>query len=229
MNELSLLYVEDDPETAEAVLYFINRYFKNIYLADDGEKALNYFKTYSPDIILLDINIPKINGISFAKRIRELDITKPIIFLTACSETEKLLSAIELGAISYLIKPFKIEKLQKSLQKSINFINIKKESNFIHMENNFMWMKKEKALYYKNNNIKLTKNEILITEYLLLNRGNFFNALSILEDLFYDSKSLHNSNNIVQLISRFKHKIYKKIDKKIFFIENLYGEGYRIK
>ena len=117
MTNLNLLYVEDDEEIIEDIDFFLKRHFSEITIAKDGEKALELFEEKKPDIIILDINIPKINGLKVAAKIREVNKKIPIIFLTAFSDKENLLQAINLHAFSYLIKPFKIDELINAINK----------------------------------------------------------------------------------------------------------------
>lgn len=80
MNNLNLLYVEDDEETVESIDFFLKRHFNEIYLAQDGEQALSFFEEKDPDIVILDINIPKLNGIKLATKIREKNKKYPLSF-----------------------------------------------------------------------------------------------------------------------------------------------------
>ncbi len=228
MNDLNLLYVEDDIEALEDVVFLLKRYFKKIYTASNGEDALDIFSLNSIDIVLLDINIPKINGLQLATKIREINEKIPILFLSAHSETQKLLSAINLQATSYLIKPFNVDELRSSILKAVNFV--KKEKNttdIIFLNNGFSWNKYNSELYYKKQLLSLTKNEILLIKILLKNKNMFLTAEQLSEIIFENKKVEHNS--IVQLISRFKNKTIKKTNNNFFFIENIYSQGYRIK
>lgn len=228
MNDLTLLYVEDDKEALEDVVFLLKRYFDEIYTASNGEEGLALFTKNSIDIVLLDINMPKINGLELASKIREVDENIPILFLTAHSETQKLLSAINLQAISYLIKPFNVDELRDSVLKAIKFVNKRKNNiNRILLNNSFYWNDLNTELYYKNKLLALTKNEILLVKSLFENRNRFLTAEELSEIIFEDKKI--ETNSIVQLISRFKNKIIKKINNDIFFIENIYSQGYRIK
>ncbi len=131
MTNLNLLYVEDDEETIDNIDFFLKRHFNEIIIAQDGEEAFNYFKEKKPDIIILDINIPKLNGLKLASKIREINKKVPIIFLTAFSDKDNLLQAINLHACSYLIKPFKIDEL-------INAINKCKKYFFVVYQNPYL-------------------------------------------------------------------------------------------
>ena len=105
----------------------------------------------------------------------------------------------------------------------ISFILLALLGFFIYFE-----MQELKELYCNNELIKLTKNERLIIEFLINNQGDFFSSTRISEILFFNSDTLINGNNIVQLISRLKNKLKKRFGVNAFFIETLYGEGYRI-
>lgn len=228
MNDLTLLYVEDDLEALEDVVYLLKRYFSNIYTATNGEEALELFSAYSPDIVLLDINIPKINGLQVASKIKEINDEIPILFLTAHSETEKLLKAIDLRAISYIIKPFSIEELNESIVKTIKMLNKQSlNNNILTFTDSFSWNIELKELSYNKEKLDLTKNEILLIELLINNKSRFLTAQDISEMIFPDKQV--ESNSIVQLISRFKNKVAKQTKLKRFFIENIYSQGYRIK
>lgn len=226
MKKLTLLCVEDDIEALEDIKYLLQRYFHKIYTAVEGKEALNIYKKHKPDIILLDINIPKLNGLLVASKIRESDDKTPIIFLTAHSEKDKLIAAVNLQVSSYIIKPFKIQELKDKIFKVIDKINIKNIKT--KLNNSFIWDKETYELFYNETPIPLTKNEILIIKLLLTNRSRFLTATEIsLEVCISDND--YNGNNIVQLISRFKKKMQKQLQNDKFFIENSYGSGYRIK
>jgi DNA-binding response OmpR family regulator len=228
MNDLTLLYVEDDQEALEDVVFLLKRYFTKIHTANNGEDGLDLFSKNSIDIVLLDINIPKIDGLQLASKIRESNENIPILFLTAHSETQKLLSAINLRAISYLIKPFNVDELRNSILKAVTFANKeKKDSEIVLLNNGFLWNDFNSELYYKKELLHLTKNEILLVKSLCKNRNMFFTAEQLSEIIFENKKV--EINSIVQMISRFKNKIIKRINNDSFFIENIYSQGYRIK
>lgn len=148
MDEFNLLYVEDDDETVEDVHFFLKRHFKRIIIAQDGEEALEYFQTYSIDIVLLDIYIPKIDGLKLASMIRKTHPYIPIIFLTAYSDTKKLLEAINVRAYKYIIKPFMIEELLQTINRCKDEVLIKREA--IHMKvlsDNFVWDQQKKSSF----------------------------------------------------------------------------------
>ncbi|MEA3289969.1 MAG: response regulator transcription factor [Campylobacterota bacterium] len=227
MKKLTLLCVEDDIEALEDIVYLLKRYFSKIYTATNGESALDIYNTNQPDIILLDVNIPKLNGLEVASRIRETDEKTPIIFLTAHSEKDKLLKAITLQVSSYIIKPFKIQELKDNIFNVIKKINV--SNSKLQLLNNFIWDKETYELFYFDEQIDITKNEILLIKLLLANRSRFLTVNEILIEICDKKDEVTGTNNIVQLISRFKKKVRKQTNSEDFFIENIYGGGYRLR
>ena len=108
---MKLLLVEDSIQLNKALTTVLKR---NSYIVDsafDGEEALLYIDQYKYDIIILDIMLPKINGLDVLKRVRTNKIDTPIIMLTAKSTTEDKIHGLDLGADDYLPKPFVVEEL----------------------------------------------------------------------------------------------------------------------
>ncbi|TGY43619.1 response regulator transcription factor [Clostridium sartagoforme] len=113
---MKLLLVEDEKELSEALVEILS---KNKYVVDavyDGEDGLNYALTDIYDVIVLDIMIPKLNGLSVLKELRKKEITTPIIMLTAKSQIEDRVQGLDLGADDYLTKPFAAEELLARLR-----------------------------------------------------------------------------------------------------------------
>lgn len=228
MTNLNLLYVEDDEEIIEDIDFFLKRHFSEITIAKDGEKALELFEEKKPDIIILDINIPKINGLKVAAKIREVNKKIPIIFLTAFSDKESLLQAINLHAFSYLIKPFKVGELINAITKyKKDFLQECQNSNTKILSKEFIWNKQKKELFYANQRIPLTKNEIALIDLFIQYNFKFFTPEEIHEYIFLNNDIKDNS--IIQLISRLKRKINNLTGNNNFFIENIYNKGYHLK
>ncbi|MEA1915034.1 MAG: response regulator transcription factor [Campylobacterota bacterium] len=225
MNNLTLLCVEDDEEALNDTVYLLKKYFKKIYTAVDGDEALASYAKYQPDIILLDINIPKLNGIEVAQSIRQTDETTPIIFLSAHSDRDKLLCAIKIQVSSYIVKPFEVKELNDTIAKTIQ--RILKNNIVLTLNSGFSWDKDTHDLYYDKTKIPLTKNEIVLVQLLLAQRPRYLSVNEIALEIGENNSDVH-SNNIVQLISRFKKKIKNIIQSDVCFIENTYGSGYRI-
>ena len=106
----TILVVEDDPNIQEALRYSLEKENYRLILADDGDLALTLAQNHSPDLILLDIMLPGMDGLTVCKRIRE-ENNVPIIMLTAKTEEIDKVLGLELGADDYITKPFSMREL----------------------------------------------------------------------------------------------------------------------
>ncbi len=127
LKKLKLLYVEDDDIAREKLTKILRRIFDNVLVASNGEEGYILFRNEKLnnnkiDIIVSDINMPKMNGLDMFEKIKELDCEIPIIYTTARTESTELLKAIELHANHYILKPIDaedvIERIQKVCEKS---------------------------------------------------------------------------------------------------------------
>ena len=116
---VKVLIVEDDPMVAEINKKYTESIngFKVKKICDNGKDAINYLKNSSLDLIILDIYMPKLNGIEFLKELRKFNSKLDVIIVTAVDEGEKLKEILNLGVIDYLIKPFEYERFKEALNK----------------------------------------------------------------------------------------------------------------
>lgn len=121
LKNITLLYVEDDPLIRESMENIFGKLFKKVIVAIDGEDGYTKYRDLKNqeieiDIIISDINMPKINGIEMSKMIREFNEEIPIIFTTAYSDAEFLLEAIEQNIFHYAVKPVNLKKVIGAVQ-----------------------------------------------------------------------------------------------------------------
>ena len=120
LKTLTILYVEDEDLAREKLAQVLQRFFKKVIVAPNGEEGYKIFQkemlTQNIDLILSDINMPKMNGIEMLEKIRETNSEVPIIYTTARTESEYLLKAIELNASHYILKPIDIEETIKRVE-----------------------------------------------------------------------------------------------------------------
>ncbi len=123
MEELypyKILFVEDEKATRENYVLYLKMLFNEVYEAKDGEEAYQLYKDKKPDIMIIDINIPKLNGLELLKKIRVNDYSTKAIMLTAHSEQKFLLKAVSLQVTRYLVKPVSRKELKEALNASLN-------------------------------------------------------------------------------------------------------------
>jgi len=225
LNQIKLLYIEDDKDIQSIYLDILQEYADKVYCANDGEEGYELYLLCRPNIILLDINMPKIDGLTLAKKIREIDKEVKIIITTAYAEQDKLLKAIELYLIKYILKPIEISVLRDSLSKAIEEIEQQKGENHKHvflLDKDTLWNAKTETLTKNGEEIKLTKNERRLLSLLSLDKNKVFTFFEIFNHLSYDDfDKEYDANQIRALVKLVRKKIPKEA------ISNVYGEGYK--
>ncbi len=126
LKNVTLLYVEDDEMTLEEISYFLSRYVKKLIVAKNGEEGLALFKEHNPDMIISDIQMPKMNGLEMSRKVLEINPEIPIALTTAYSDSDYLVKAIELGIDKYVLKPINLSEILVIIQKSLNLQSIDK-------------------------------------------------------------------------------------------------------
>jgi len=224
MNSYTILYAEDEDQTRLNYTNYLEGYFKEVYSVKNGEEALKSYNKNKPDILLLDINMPKVNGLEVAKNIRIKDKTTRIIILTAHLEQDKLLFAAELNLTKYLPKPISRSDLKMALQKASDELKeLKGNLELINLYNDYSWNKTTKNLTLKENDIKLTKYETLLLEILSSQKERVFTLDEISLHLWDDIDDIEiNTNKLKDIIKRLRKKL------PINTIENIYGAGYKL-
>lgn len=128
LNNISLLYVEDDPQVREGYERALRRHSRELYVAKDGREGLECFRQHHPDIVITDIKMPNINGIEMARAIKSGDPGEPIIFTTAHTEAKYMLEALDIQAEGYLTKPIDKARLLEKLESIAGHIVIDREN-----------------------------------------------------------------------------------------------------
>ena len=111
-----ILFIEDEQATRDNYIKYLKMFFREVYEADDGEKAYQIYKEKKPDIMIMDINIPKLNGLEILKKIRENDYTTKVVIITAHTDKKLLVEATALQLTKYLIKPVNRMALKEALE-----------------------------------------------------------------------------------------------------------------
>lgn len=134
-KKIRLLYVEDNQKARESTQIILEEFFDNITLAVDGEDGLKQFKNNKIDLIITDINMPKMNGLDMVEEIRKINNNIPVIIFSAYNESKYFIDSIKVGIDGYLLKPIEISQftglLNKVVQKIILQTKAKKSDNFL--------------------------------------------------------------------------------------------------
>jgi DNA-binding response OmpR family regulator len=217
---LSVLFA-DDAETAGAhYTEFLSHIFHRVYRAHDGEAAWELYKEHRPDIVLLDIKMPKMSGLQIAEKIREHDPETRIIIATAYTDETHLLQAVELGLTRFLSKPFNRNDFKAALDKAVREV-IKTCS--VDLGEGCSWDRKQNRLTRFDQEVSLTSKERTLLSLLSSHPGQTVTFSTIELSLWPDT---YDGTDIVPRIKALVKRLRKKLPEGC--IKNVYGEGYRI-
>ena len=222
-----VLVVDDEKMIVKGIKFSLIQDYSVVDCAYDGEEALNMAKNNDYDIILLDIMLPKMNGLEVCQQIREFS-NVPIIMLTAKGDDMDKIMGLEYGADDYITKPFNPLELiarVKSAYRRYTKYNEKSEENIIYINGLEIDQDKHICRLYETQ-IELTPMEFDILLYLAQKRGNVVSSEELFEKVWKE-KYLENNNTVMVHIRRIREKL-KENTKNPKFIKTVWGVGYKI-
>ena len=170
LKSLRLLYTEDEEGIRKPIANSLSYYLKEVLEARDGEEALDIYYEQRPDIILTDLRMPRKDGLYMVKEIRKTDKKTPILLITAHTDKEYLLSAIELKIEKYLIKPIALDELLGALRLCVGEIESGR-SLFLEYKNCKFDFNNKRIVYSNGSEVELTHKESDFLELLLRKKG----------------------------------------------------------
>lgn len=216
LKTLKILIVEDEVNLSKLLKDAISDFFFSVITAKDGEEGLKKFKANKPDIVITDIMMPTCDGLEMTHNIKEIDELIPIIVLSAHSDKEKLLKAIDLGINKYFIKPFDPDDLIEHINKIAPSLNKRRK---VKLKDSYVFDNNSRSLYKNDKLVNLTKREKEFF-YILLKQGNQVVSSQKIKD------SLWNEPVSDERLRTFIKRLRIKTSKDI--IENASGQGYLI-
>ena len=217
---MRLLIVEDEKELLESIAEGLRLSGYAVDTAADGAEAEDLFWSETYDLIVLDINLPKIDGFTLLKEIREEDKQVNVIMLTARTQVADRVKGLDLGANDYLIKPFHFDELEARIRSLLRRKQVV-EDKIIHYKN-LSFDTGTKILTVNGDVIKLTAKELGIFEYLILNQGRYISAEELMEHV-WDMNVSDVSNAVRVHMSALRRKIKEALGENI--IRNEIGRG----
>jgi DNA-binding response OmpR family regulator len=218
IKNLRVLFVEDEESIRVSLKETIGDEFKSFTTANDGLDGLRKFSNNKYDLIISDISMPKMNGLEMIAEIKKISSNIPIILLSAYSDKDKLLQAIDIGVTKYLIKPIDPEELLETISKIIEQNDF---NNIIELKKPYFFDLNKNILYNEHKNVKLTKKELLLVTLLIKNRDKITPKEEIKEYIWND-KDTHDT-----LLRTLVKRLRIKTDKDL--IENFPAIGYKIR
>lgn len=219
-----VLYVEDELFLAKIVLESLESRGYDVKWINDGNDVMDAFRSYKPDICVLDVMLPNQDGFSLGEEIRGLNATVPIIYLTAKSQTQDVISGFSAGGNDYLKKPFSMEELIVRIENLLQLVT--GQSSDVpdkYTFGKFTYDPLRMELDDGSDIAKLSHRENELLHLLVKHRNKPVERKMILKQLWGDD-SFFNSRNLDVYITRLRK--YLKQDPSIH-INTLKGVGYQ--
>lgn len=226
MNQ-TILIVEDEPSIVTLLQYNLEQHHFNTVIAYDGEEALQRFKERDYALIILDIMLPKLDGISVCKSIRSINEQVPIIMLTAKNTEHDKIQGLELGADDYLTKPFSPKELLARINAILRRTRKEKTNKFIEMKNGDLIINpKNYEVKFKGDLIEVTKKEFELLLFFMKNKGQIISRENLLQSV-WEFDFVGDSRMIDVQISNLREKIEEN-KRNPLYIKTVRGLGYKM-
>ncbi|WP_234117757.1 response regulator transcription factor [Clostridium hydrogenum] len=229
MKKNAVLVVDDEKDIQELIGIYLTNEGLNVVTACDGIDALEKLKNNDIDLIILDIMMPKLDGIRTCLKIRE-EKKLPIIMLSAKNEDCDKILGLNVGADDYVTKPFNplelTARVKSQLRRCFNFNEAKKENEDEIIIDGLTINRASREIFVEGNFVRLTPLEFSILEVLALNRGRVMSTEQIYSNVW--KESFNNADNTVAVHIR---NIREKIEinpKEPKYIKVVWGVGYKI-
>ena len=225
MTDTKILIVDDDPNISDLLkMYFENEGY-DVKLAADGSEGLNYFKMYEPDLVLLDIMLPKKDGWQVCREIREIS-SKPVIMVTAKGEVFDKVLGLELGADDFVTKPFDMKELSarvKAVLRRYQAHSRPSDDEVIKFENIEISLQKYE-LKLKGKSVDVPPKELELLYFLASNYNRVFTRDQLL-DKVWGFDYLGDSRTVDVHVKRLREKLEGVSDKWV--LKTVWGVGYK--
>ncbi|RUM75408.1 MAG: DNA-binding response regulator [Sulfurovum sp.] len=213
---MKILLLEDDTILQEIIEEFLCEQGYEIESFFDGEKALDAIGISSYDLLLLDINVPSIDGFEILSYLRDIGNTTPAIYITSLSGINDLKKGFDLGADDYLKKPFDLEELKARIEHIVKIHRLHEEIEF----NGIKFIPKAHQLVTSTGVVEMRQKEAQVLEYFIRNQGKIISCDEIIENV-WGGEHIPTHATIRTYIKNLR----KMLDTTYF--DNIKGEGYR--
>lgn len=222
---MRILFVEDDDRITRPLAEELRHQYHVVDIAENGIKGWEYAQSTSYDLILLDLMLPQLDGITLCRRLRAANFSIPILMLTARDTTADKVIGLDAGADDYLIKPFEIEELAARIR-ALSRRNLETRQPILGC-GDLQLDTSTCQVTYKGKTLSLTPKEYMILELFLRNPTRLFSR-SFLLDKLWNFNQLPGEETIKTHMTSLRRK-FKEAGNLEDIIETVYGLGYRLR
>ncbi|GAA0114678.1 MULTISPECIES: response regulator transcription factor [Clostridium] len=222
-----IMVVEDDLKIATLLSEYIERYGYSVFKVEKFDEVMEIFNRENPNLVLMDVNLPKFDGYYWCSKIRQKSLC-PIIFISARDSDMNQIMAIESGADDYIVKPFNYEivraKIKSNLRRVYGEYASTSNERIVNLEG-LMLYPERLELEYKENKVILSKKECELIDCLMSSYPKIVSRDVLLEKL-WDDQSFVDDNTLNVNITRLRKRLLELNIENV--IETVRGAGYRI-
>ena len=225
MTDTKILIVDDDSNISELLKIYFENEGSDVKIAGDGVEGLSYFKMFEPDLVLLDIMLPKKDGWQVCREIREMS-SKPVIMVTAKGEVFDKVLGLELGADDFVVKPFDMKELSarvKAVLRRYQAHTNPNDNEVIKFENIEISLQKYE-LKLRGKSVDIPPKELELLYFLASNYNRVFTRDQLL-DKVWGFDYLGDSRTVDVHVKRLREKLEGVSDKWI--LKTVWGVGYK--
>ena len=222
-SNVEIVLAEDEPSLGQILKESLETREFIVHLAKDGQQAYDMYKKHNPKILVLDVMMPKKDGFTLAKEIREIDDTIPIIFLTAKSQTQDVVEGFSIGGNDYLKKPFSMEELIVRINNLIQRIALQKNTEILEI-GKYTFDFPKQILKINDQSMQLTHREAHLLFHLIKNKNQLLDRSLILNKL-WGNDDFFSGRSMDVFITKLRKKLSQ--DDSIQII-NVRGYGYKL-
>lgn len=217
-----ILIVEDDHRLSESISSFLEKENYKCDTAFDGQMASKFFLNDSYSIVILDINLPKINGMDLCKQFRAVNPRIPILIITAFGDIDSKMEAFNLGADDYLVKPFHLKELLAKVK-----VFLKRADQPVALEPMYEWLgvkidPNRKAVFRDGKELNLTPKEYALLAYLMKNKNRIISKDELARNVWDENYGITH-NTVEVYINFLRNKIDKEFDRKLILTKPGFG------
>ena len=224
-ENIDILLVEDEPDLVLIIRNTLTSQGFNVRTAMDGEEGLRKFYSEKPDVLVADVMMPKMDGFTMVRQIRQTDQQTPVLFLTARSAIDDVVEGFELGANDYLKKPFGMMELIVRLRSLAGRRQVQTApAPQTYRIGEFIFHPDILRLEYAGTSEELSPREAKILELLCASKGETLYTKPLLLEIWGDD-DFFNSRSLQVFISRLRRRL--EPDPRIRIV-NVRGEGYKL-
>ena len=223
-DKKTILLAEDEPALGQIIKESLETRDFNVLLCSDGLMAYEVYKKAQPELLVLDVMMPKKDGFSLAKDVRMIDDTIPIIFLTAKSQTQDVVEGFTIGGNDYLKKPFSMEELIVRINNLLHRTQVQKTSEILQIGQYVFDFPKQTLQYGEEEKKQLTHREAHLLFHLIKNKNNVLERSLILNKL-WGNDDFFSARSMDVFITKLRKKLIQDDSVQIV---NVRGFGYKL-